>query len=179
MEHAAGWWRVTTFRSTGRITSRSGCSGLIAEYTIGGDGVINPWAAVMSTSEYEQTADDGLELTLEVTAGSHTVGVAFPEKRGLTEGVLEPRLSAASYEFAGDRDAPMSLGSIAISGPYDAVRPADTPSRRRLFTCEPVAGHEDTCATEILSAVARPAFRRPVTDADVETLLTFYTADLL
>ena len=151
---------------------------LIAEYTIGGDGIINPWAAVMSASEYEQTADDALELTLAVTAGVHTIGVAFPEKRGLPEGVLEPRLSAASYEFAGDRDSPMSLGSIAVSGPYDASKPADTPSRRRLFVCEPdglsdVAAR-DTCATEILSVLARRAFRRPVTDADIETLVTFY-----
>jgi mono/diheme cytochrome c family protein len=152
--------------------------GRIAEYTIGGDGVINRWAAVMSASAYEQTADAGLELTLDVTAGSHTIGVAFPEKRGLTEGFLLPRLSSASYEFAGDRDAPMSVDSIQISGPFDAARPEDTPSRRRIFICEPVGtpAEDDACAGEILGTLARRAFRRPVTDTDVEALLRFYRA---
>ncbi|HJN46805.1 MAG: hypothetical protein CL477_09155 [Acidobacteria bacterium] len=149
----------------------------IAEFTVGGDGIINPWGAVMAASAYEQTADDGLELTLDVTAGTHTIGVAFPEKRGLPEGLLEPRLSSASYEFAGDRDAPMALGSIEISGPYDAVRPADTPSRSRIFTCAPVAttAGDLACASEILTSLARRAFRRPVTDADLGTLLEFYS----
>ena len=146
----------------------------IAEYTIGGDGIINPWVAVMNASAYEQTADDGLELALRVTAGSHTIGIAFPEQRGLPEGILEPRLSVASYEFAGDRDAPMSLESVLISGPYDGSKPETTPSRSRIFICEPTAGEEDRCATEILSTLARRAFRRPVNTDDIETLLGFY-----
>ncbi len=149
----------------------------IAEFTVGGDGLINPWRAVMSASAYEQTADEGLELTLDVTAGTHTIGVAFTEKRGLPEGVLEPRLSAASYEFAGDRDAPMSVDSLQISGPYDGVTPAHTPSRSRIFTCAPVGGADgdEACATEILASLARRAFRRPVTDEDLEPLVGFYT----
>ena len=146
----------------------------IAEFTVGGDGFINPWTAVMNASAYEQTADDGLELTLRVTAGSHTIGIAFPEQRGLPEGVLEPRLSVASYEFAGDRDAPMSLDSVLISGPYDPSKPETTPSRSRIFVCEPTADDDDRCATEILSTLARRAFRRPVNFDDIETLLGFY-----
>ncbi len=150
----------------------------IAEYTIGGDGIINPWQAVMDASEYEQTADDDLELTLEVKAGNHAIAVAFPEKRGLPEGLLEPRLSSASYEFAGDRDMPMALGSIEISGPYNATKPANTASRRRLFSCEPVGtvAGDRACATEILSSLARRAFRRPVTDDDLAPLLNFYAS---
>ena len=151
---------------------------LIAEYTVGGDGPINPWAAVMSASAYEQTADHGLGLTLDVTAGTHTVGVAFRETRGLSEGVLAPRLSTASYEFAGDRDAPMSLDSVQIDGPYDASKPVDTPSRRRIFVCKPETGgtvaDDEDCATAILSTLARRAFRRPVTDDDIDPLLGFY-----
>ena len=148
----------------------------VAEFAVGGEGTINPWGAVMAASAYEQTADDGLELTFDVTAGTHTVGVAFREKRGLPEGVLVPRLSSASYEFAGDRDAPMSLATIEISGPYDAVRPTDTPSRRQIFTCEggDTTAADHACATQILSRLARRAFRRPVTDADIESVLGFY-----
>jgi mono/diheme cytochrome c family protein len=147
-------------------------------FTVGGDGVINPWGAVMAASAYEQTADEGLEFSLDVVAGTRTIGVTFPEKRGLSEGVLEPRLSSASYEFAGDRDASMAVDSIEISGPYDGVRPAETPSRSRIFTCTPAgeAGPDEqaACATEILATLARGAFRRPVDEGDVEILLGFY-----
>ena len=148
----------------------------VAEFSVGAEGTINPWQPVMEASAYEQTADDGLELTLDVTAGTHTVGVAFPEKRGLPEGVLFPRLSSASYEFAGDRDAPMSVASIEISGPYEAVTPVDSPSRRRIFTCAPTgaAAEDRACASEILARLTRRAFRRPVTAADVDGALAFY-----
>lgn len=149
----------------------------IAEYTVGGDGIINPWAAVMYASEYEQTADDHLELRLQnIQAGNHAITVAFPEKRKMAEGILEPALSTASYEFAGDRDMPMALGSIEVYGPYNASRPEQTPSRNKLFTCEPPGSDagDRACATQILSELARKAYRRPVTDDDLTTLMSFY-----
>ena len=151
----------------------------IAEYTVGGDGIINPWAAVMYASEYEQTADDHLELRLkDIKAGTHSITVAFPEKRRMPEGILEPALSSASYEFAGDRDMPMALGSIEVYGPYNAARPADTPSRNSLFSCgatETSAGNR-ACASQILMELARKAYRRPVTDDDLATLMRFYAS---
>ena len=151
----------------------------IADYTVGGDGIINPWAAVMYASEYEQTADDHLELRLEnIEAGAHSITVAFPEKRGMVEGILEPALSTASYEFAGDRDMPMALGSIEIYGPYNAAKPVSTPSRKKLFSCEPngtITG-DRACASQILSTLARNAFRRPVTDDDLGILLSFFAS---
>ena len=147
-------------------------------FSVGGAGVINPWGAVMEASAYEQTADEGLEFALQVPAGTRTIGVTFPEKRGLSEGVLEPRLSSASYEYAGDRDASMAVDTIEISGPYDGARPAQTPSRARIFTCLPddaaAAPDQIACATEILSALARGAFRRPVDEGDVAVLLDFF-----
>mgnify|MGYP002024976431 FL=1 len=152
---------------------------LIAEYTVGGDGIINPWAAVMYASEYEQTADDHMELRItDVSAGVHSITLAFPEKRGIPEGILEPALSTASYEFAGDRDMPMALGSIEIYGPYNAKRPSDTPSRQKIFSCLPsgsVLG-DQSCATEILTNLARKAFRRPVADDDLSSLLSLYAS---
>ena len=150
---------------------------VLAEYTVGGDGIINPWAAVMYASEYEQTADDHLELRIpDIKAGEHAINLSFSEKRGIPEGILEPALSTASYEFAGDRDMPMALGSIEIYGPYNATRPADTPSRRKIFSCLPQgdAESDQSCAVQILSNLAREAFRSPVTDDDLGSLLAFY-----
>jgi hypothetical protein len=51
----------------------------------------------------------------------------------------------------------------------------DTPSRERIFTCRPAsAAAEAPCARQILSTLARRAYRRQVTDGDVATLLSFY-----
>jgi hypothetical protein len=65
--------------------------------------------------------------------------------------------------------------SVSVNGPYHAQGPGDTPSRRRIFVCQPAkASDEGACAKRILSTVARRAYRRPVTDADIEVPLKFY-----
>ena len=46
-----------------------------------------------------------------------------------------------------------------------------------MFVCRPAdRGAEEPCAREILSTLARRAYRREVTDADIDTLLEFYDA---
>jgi hypothetical protein len=68
-----------------------------------------------------------------------------------------------------------ALYSISVNGPYDVSGPGDTPSRQRLFVCKPAsAGEEDACAKRILSTLIRRAYRRPVTDADLQAPLRFY-----
>jgi mono/diheme cytochrome c family protein len=70
------------------------------------------------------------------------------------------------------------LRVVEITGPFNATGPGDTPSRRRIFVCRPSAGspasEELACAKEILSTLVRRAFRRPVTDADLASLLALY-----
>ena len=62
---------------------------------------------------------------------------------------------------------PPTLGRIEIAGPYDPVRSSDTPSRKRLFVCAPESPEEERkCASTILSAVARRAYRRDITARD-------------
>jgi hypothetical protein len=69
-----------------------------------------------------------------------------------------------------------SVGSVTIGGPSTITGPArDTPSRRAIFVCQPtLPADEQACATKILSRIARLAYRRPVTKADVQTLLQFF-----
>jgi hypothetical protein len=65
--------------------------------------------------------------------------------------------------------------SVSIGGPFDAKGSGDTPSRRRIFSCNPAtAAEEMPCARKIISALARRAYREPVSDSDLETLLGFY-----
>jgi hypothetical protein len=52
---------------------------------------------------------------------------------------------------------------------------SDSESRRKIFTCKPAgAAEERACADKIIGRLARQAFRRPVTDEDLNPLMGFY-----
>jgi mono/diheme cytochrome c family protein len=64
---------------------------------------------------------------------------------------------------------------ISVVGPYDVKGAGDTPSRRKIFICRPSAElPEAACADKILTTLARHAYRRPVTAADVAPLMKIY-----
>jgi hypothetical protein len=70
-----------------------------------------------------------------------------------------------------------SIGSVQIGGPFTVSGTArDTVSRRAIFTCQPSTASDRSCASAILSRVARLAYRRPVAPSDVQTLLAFFDA---
>ena len=122
---------------------------------------------LMRRKIYENSADEGLEVRLPVKAGTRLVGVAFVKYSGVAE-------------EGGRGGRGPSVGSLEIVGPYDGEVPNATPSRDRIFTCRPdTAEDEATCAREVLSNLTRRAFRRPVTQADVDTLIEFYEAGRL
>src|SRR5262249_41043440 len=67
--------------------------------------------------------------------------------------------------------------SLLVGGPYQPSAARDTPSRRRIFICRPTtAANEEGCARRILSTLARRAYRRTPTGAEITTLLDFYRA---
>ena len=67
------------------------------------------------------------------------------------------------------------MGYLKIAGPFDGTVAVDTPSRRKIFVCRPAnAAEERPCAERIISTLARRAFRRPVTDRDIESLMDLY-----
>ncbi len=95
-------------------------------------------------------------------------------RRGNSEGVLQPVQTGYPLAVNEQYDGLAAVDSIAIDGPFKITGPGDTPSRRRILLCTPRGGDEDACAKRILSTLARRAYRRPVTDDDVRTLLDFY-----
>ena len=125
----------------------------------------------------ERPADADLAVRIPVTAGPHAVGAAFVDRDpGLVERHRQPFLKV-HITVGGDQRTQPNVYSITITGPFDATGPGDTPSRQRIFTCRPADTTADTeaaCATEILSTLARRAYRRPVGDADVAVLLRFF-----
>ena len=67
------------------------------------------------------------------------------------------------------------LQTLTISGPYVVAGLSSTPSRQKIFTCRPTSTNDELpCAEKIVSALARQAFRRPLTDADTEFLMNYY-----
>ena len=151
----------------------------VARFEIGADGQREAWNAVFNLTPYERDADADLRFRMPVRAGLREVALSFLRRGALPEGVLEPVSAAETYHYAGDRDAPMAVWIVEIEGPVDgaAAAGAASPSRGRIFTCRPDGpAAEPACAAEILGALARRAFRRPVTGADVDALLAFYDA---
>jgi hypothetical protein len=69
------------------------------------------------------------------------------------------------------------MKALVVAGPSKITGVSDTPSRRKIFTCQPASrAAERGCAEKILSRLAASAYRRPVTAADVRDLLSFYDA---
>jgi cytochrome c5 len=117
-------------------------------------------------------ADGGLIVRVPVKAGAHTILATFLKTRSaLSEAEREPDLSdtdANTRKEAG-------IFSVAVSGPYGPTSTGETESRQRIFVCRPPKhADEAACAKTILSTLARRAYRKPVTTADVQDLLTFY-----
>jgi mono/diheme cytochrome c family protein len=124
---------------------------------------------------YVLTADANLDVRFRAKAGPRVVSVSFERAGFEPEGVVQPQQSG--FELAADEryDGHAAIDAVAIGGPYQSSGPGDTPSRRRIFVCQPAAvSDEDGCAQKIVSNLARHAYRRPSTAADVETLMAFY-----
>jgi hypothetical protein len=150
----------------------------IKQFTIGGE---------MSKSEltgrrdfqYSQTADEKLEVRVPVQAGMRLVGISFlTETTRKGEGLRPPaRREVSSIQNIFTDRVSRGLGLVTIDGPYHVKGSGDTPSRRKLFVCRPSSSRdEEACAQKILSNLARRAYRRPVTDGDVQRLLGLYKA---
>jgi mono/diheme cytochrome c family protein len=121
-----------------------------------------------------ETFDKFLNVRIPVTAGPHALGAAFLKK---PSALLTTERQPYQAHFNMDRHPRVqpALYSISVVGPYEAKGPGKTPTRNRIFVCQPAnASEEDACAKRILSTLIRRAYRRPVTDKDVEVPLKFY-----
>ena len=118
--------------------------------------------------------DKNLKIRVPVTAGPHEVGVTFVRNSSsLLETARQP-LQSHFNERRHPRINP-AISQVSITGPYTPRGADDTPSRRRIFVCRPTAPREEeACAKKILSTLLRRAYRRPVTEADVNGPMLLY-----
>jgi Protein of unknown function (DUF1592)/Protein of unknown function (DUF1588)/Protein of unknown function (DUF1585)/Protein of unknown function (DUF1587)/Protein of unknown function (DUF1595)/Cytochrome C oxidase, cbb3-type, subunit III len=121
------------------------------------------------------TLDARLKTKVHVKAGPHDVAVAFLRRDSAeSDEPLQP--FTRDLDLQNMNGIPL-IDHVQITGPLNPTGSGNTPSRRRIFVCTPkFASDEVPCAKKILGTLARRAYRRPVTDADMETLLSFYQA---
>ena len=162
---------------------------LLERFVVGGQAEGRPAAASFAGAgevgfagdpeweEYMQvTGDAGLEVRLSVEAGPHVVGVSFVRELWEPEGLPQPLQRG---RVIGNDQVYMdyaNVGSVEIAGPFAMTGAvADTPSREAVFVCEPEAlSEEAACAAAILERMSRKAYRRPVGEGDVRTLMEFF-----
>ena len=182
-----GWEQDLDVRLDGELVQRFTVGGGVWNYRPSphghegaGDGP-GSWGS-SEWEEYMQVgAEQHLQVRMHIAAGPHLVTVSFPRDVWEDESVvLQPPVQARSMGDAvnAQRMGFAGVREVYIEGPYDAAGTArDTPSRRAIFTCEPVnqaAAEEESCATEILSRLARRAYRRTAVAEEVQTLLEFF-----
>jgi len=111
-------------------------------------------------------------IRFQAKAGPHQIAATFVA-RTLSES--DDRLPSLGDSVGFDRMA--RVNSFEIRGPFKPSGLSETPSRQRIFTCYPKApAEEQVCARRILSTVARRAYRRPIPEDDLRSLMAFYEA---
>ncbi|HWW84112.1 MAG TPA: DUF1592 domain-containing protein [Vicinamibacterales bacterium] len=141
--------------------------------------VIQPTAK--RTGEYQEmvatgTKDSPLSFRLPVKAGPHLLGIDFVSDMShrLAPDAGPQRPSIKSFFFQEYPVDPQVLG-VQIVGPFSPGNAENTPSRRRILTCQPAtAAEEEPCARKILTTLAHRAYRGTETDADVQKLMAEY-----
>ena len=119
---------------------------------------------------------------IAVKAGLRKIGVTFLARNYAPDNNINDVFLRSTIETGGIPGYQFfpHVGKVRIEGPSNASRASDTPSRHKIFVCNPASGagprQEEACAQRILSTLARRAYRRPVTPADVSVLMEFYTS---
>ena len=133
--------------------------------------------------EFRPHAERTWRLRLPVTAGTRDISVAFLKLPSVREADARIERFLKPHYVTGVVGEPSQMifqpfvDRVTISGPFGSTAAGETTSRRAILTCAPAdAAAEAPCATEILTKLMRRAFRRPVTAADVQTILPVFSA---
>jgi mono/diheme cytochrome c family protein len=120
--------------------------------------------------------DKDLKKRVTVTAGPHDIGVAFvKEGSSLVETARQP-LQSRFNDRRHPRNGP-AINQVSVTGPYGPKGAENTPSRRRLFVCQPAGPDKDKeegCAKTILTTLMKRAYRRAISNADIEGPMALY-----
>lgn len=110
-------------------------------------------------------------IKFAATAGPHNIGVTF---RRQSFAQSDDQLQVLTP--GGGQDRSYRVSSFQLLGPFDVTGLSSTPSRDRIFTCNPAKDKKtpEACAQQIFSTLAKRAYRRPVTNDDIAELMQYY-----
>jgi mono/diheme cytochrome c family protein len=124
-----------------------------------------------------QIMDRFSKIPVQVEAGVRDVAVAFIDRSHVESDELlqkqEGYNGLTGSQAPVDRIAHLRDG-VEITGPFHAAGVSKTASRELIFVCDPKKTGEPACAKQITENLARRAFRRPVTTAEMNRLMPFY-----
>jgi hypothetical protein len=108
-------------------------------------------------------------IHFKAKAGAHKLAVTFVHR---TFAESDDKLYSQS---GGGQDRVLRVASFEIKGPFNPTGISDTPSRDKIFICQPKSAAEEVpCAGRIIQHLAQGAYRRPVTETDMKQLMAFY-----
>ena len=179
-----GWPQQLEIRLNGRLLER---------FSVGGEAPGTPAPLSFSGTgepgsiDWEQymltEAGEGLEVRLPVEAGPAQISVSYIRQLIEPESIPQPvqggRLNANDEAYLDYQ----KVYALEVSGPFQSSQSVSSvsaidasPSQRKIFSCHPERGAEEiSCATEILSSLAKQAYRRTASDQDIDLLLDFYS----
>jgi hypothetical protein len=163
------------YAATGALFGQNQGKGQQVEIAVNGVKV-----AMLDVNPAMTLAKDGMKTPpIHVQAGPQRISASFIQ---LADGPIEDE-----YRMVEQSLVEVQIGSLpgmttlphlhelSVTGPIKVEGVSDTPSRSKIFICRPAAGADEIpCAKQIMSALARQAYRRPVTGNDLEGLLNFY-----
>jgi mono/diheme cytochrome c family protein len=148
------------------------------EFLVDGERVeLFDYVGVGLSQGMQADADGSIAMTVPVKAGSHKVGVTFlaTNYRPTLDLIKQYERKSLENNSIPQLQYYPAIGLLRIQGPFGASRPEDSKSMRKVFSCRPSATiSEDACAKQILTTLAKQAYRRPVTPLDMESLTNFY-----
>jgi len=153
--------------------------GLVKRFHIGGEfkgpdpGVLIAVPESDATGQrvhnYRLNADRELEIRIPVKAGTRLVTAGF------TDSLPSPEEDVRRTGSINIEDGDVGIDELQISGPFNGKTPTDSESRKQIFTCRPAtAREEEPCARKIIGTLTRLAYRRPVTQGEIEPLVAIY-----
>ena len=99
-------------------------------------------------------------IRVPITEGDHTLRLGF---------IDDPFVKTLAQDEIYKDKLNKWIGSMTVIGPFASA--GEKPSRKKILVCDPASGPR--CVDRILATLARRAYRRPVTGAEVAALKRF------
>jgi len=99
-------------------------------------------------------------IRVPITEGDHTLRLGF---------IDDPFVKTLAQDEIYKDSVNKWVGAVTVIGPF--ATSGEKPSRKKILVCDPASGPR--CVDRILATLARRAYRRPVTGAEVAALKRF------